>query len=75
LLNVLSRDHPRGSDVEQLRKFIELCHHWGMLAKEELERPKQSKGYSPRVGAQRHARVEAAAYNWLDQQIAIAEAA
>jgi hypothetical protein len=28
LLNALSLDHLRGSDVEQLRKFVELCHHW-----------------------------------------------
>ena len=44
LLNALSLDHLRGSDQEQLRKFIELCHHWEMLAKEELERRKGSKG-------------------------------
>jgi len=43
LLNALSLDHLRGSDQEQLRKFIELCHHWEMLAKEELERRKGSK--------------------------------
>jgi hypothetical protein len=43
LLNTLSLDHLRGSDIEQLRKFIELCHHWEMLAKEELERRKGGK--------------------------------
>jgi hypothetical protein len=32
--NALSLDHLRGSDVEQPRKFIELCHHLEIVAKE-----------------------------------------
>jgi len=39
LLSALSLDHLRGSDVEQLCKFIELCHHLEML-----ERRTGSKG-------------------------------
>jgi len=39
----VSLDHLRSSDQEQLRKFIVLCHHWEMLAKEELKRRGQDK--------------------------------
>jgi hypothetical protein len=37
LLEILSVDHIRGSDREQVQKFIDLCDHWHMLARDMLE--------------------------------------
>jgi hypothetical protein len=37
LLENLSLDHIRGSNREQLLKFIDLCQHWHLLAQDVLE--------------------------------------
>jgi hypothetical protein len=37
-LDSLSLDHLRGSDQEQLSKFLHLCQHWQIFAKEEVDR-------------------------------------
>ena len=38
LLDTISLDHLRGSDPESLSRFMELCRHWQVLARDEVNR-------------------------------------
>jgi len=38
LLDTISLDHLRGSDRESLLRFMELCRHWQVLARDEVNR-------------------------------------
>jgi len=44
LLENLSLDQIRGSNREQLLRFIDLCHHWQMLAQDVLEHHTDTPG-------------------------------
>jgi hypothetical protein len=44
LLENLSLDQIRGSNREQLLRFIDLCHHWQMLAQDVLEHHADTPG-------------------------------
>jgi hypothetical protein len=44
LLENLSLDHIRGSNREQLLKFIDLCHHWHLLVQDVLEHRTDAPG-------------------------------
>jgi hypothetical protein len=48
-LEGLSLGHLRGADLAQLRKFIALCQHWQVLAKDEIDaRDRERKRKSER---------------------------
>jgi hypothetical protein len=38
LLDTISLDHLRGSNRESLLRFMELCRHWQVLARDEVNR-------------------------------------
>ena len=48
LLDSLSLDHLRGSDQEQLSKFLHLCQHWQIFAKEEVDRRAAASAWAKR---------------------------
>jgi hypothetical protein len=48
VLDSLYLDHLRGSDEEQLSKFLHLCQHWQMFAKEEVARRAAASAFAKR---------------------------
>jgi len=48
LLDNLSLDHLRGSDQEQLSKFLHLCQHWQIFAREEVARRAAASAFAKR---------------------------
>ena len=48
LLEKLSLERLRESDPDQLRKFMHLCHHWEMLANDDLERRAAASAWAKR---------------------------
>jgi hypothetical protein len=48
LLEKLSLERLRESDPDQLRKFMHLCHHWEILANDDLERRAAASAWAKR---------------------------